>query len=273
MNRPLRIAAIFLLLIFLGACRLFDVPLSGGATATPTAVDGDPTLPPTIPEGPSPTDGSTIVLVTRNFLEESASPRYEIDVEWPGLQWSGDPRVDAFNQAADAFAQEEIAIFKQGVESTPDDPAFQEFSSSLTVRYTPTYLDGGLFSVHLNVSFYMAGAAHPAHYSRSMTYDLREGRMLALEDLFRPGAAYLEAISAYCIEDLNARNTLAWEEGALPNAENYQVWNITPGGLQITFDAYQVAPYASGPQTVLIPYDRLREAINPEGPLAGLINQ
>jgi hypothetical protein len=49
--------------------------------------------------------------------------------------------------------------------------------------------------------------------------------------------------------------------------ENYRNWNITPDGLMITFDEYQVAPYAAGPQTVTVPYSELRGLINPEGVL------
>jgi hypothetical protein len=40
--------------------------------------------------------------------------------------------------------------------------------------------------------------------------------------------------------------------------------------LLITFDEYQVAPYAAGPQKVAIPYSELRALINPQGPLGKL---
>ena len=275
MNRISRLAAVLFLIVFLGACRLFNPTQPGGlpgvpVAGTPAAPGSEPTSTP-VAATDQPAQGTpTIVLATKDFREESSDPRYEIDVEWPELQWNDDPRVEAFNQAAEALAREEIDIFMQGVESTPDDPAFAEFGSSLSVSFTPTYLDSGLFSVHIPVSFYMAGAAHPAHYSRALSYDLRDGHMLTLEELFQPGAPYLETISTFCLDDLAARGTLAWEEGAQPKAENFQVWNITPGGLQITFDPYQVAPYASGPQTVLIPYERLKDVVNPEGPLAKL---
>lgn len=273
MNRISRLAAALFLIVLLGACRLFDTTRPGGLPAANTPAPVEATAPPVISEDPAPTDEAAIVLLTRSVVEESANPRYEIKVEWPELEWAGHPQVEAFNQAAEALAQEEIATFKQGVANTPDDPAFQEFSSSLTVGYTPTYMDSGLFSVRMNVGFYMAGAAHPAHYSHAINYDLSEGRVLSLEELFQPGSAYLETLSTYCLDDLAAQGTLAWEEGALPKAENFQDWNLTPGGLEIMFDEYQVAPYAAGPQKVLIPYERLKEVMNPEGPLAKLAGQ
>lgn len=291
MNRLLRIAAILCLMFLLSACRLFDaVPPDGppGAGNTPAPTETlilthpvptpEPSLPASPADTPAPTETVSglpgdIILLERGVMETSDDPRYEIDVLWPELDWNGDPRAAAFNQLSESIAQEEIAVFKQGVAQTPDDPAFKEFSSSLQMRSTHTYLEDGLFSVLINVSFYMAGAAHPAHYSHAITYDLNQGQVLALEDLFQPGAAYLETLSVLCLEDLEARGVLAWEDGASPKPENFRVWNITPGGLQITFDEYQVAPYAAGPQTVLIPYEQLSEIIHPEGPLAGFITQ
>lgn len=118
------------------------------------------------------------------------------------------------------------------------------------------------------VYYYAAGAAHPGHYSYAINYDLRQGRLIELGDLFKPDAAYLAAISATCIADLKERGVLAWEDGALPKAENYKTWNITPDGLQITFDEYQVTAYAMGPQTVIIPYAKLIDMARTDGPLA-----
>ena len=42
---------------------------------------------------------------------------------------------------------------------------------------------------------------------------------------------------------------------------------ITRKGIGINFDAYQVGPYAAGPQFVLVPYSTLKDVINPEGPV------
>jgi hypothetical protein len=40
--------------------------------------------------------------------------------------------------------------------------------------------------------------------------------------------------------------------------------------LWVTFDPYQVAPYAAGPQYVLVPYSALKDIIKADGPIAGL---
>ena len=58
-----------------------------------------------------------------------------------------------------------------------------------------------------------------------------------------------------------------WEEGAAPTADNYSNWNVTKKGLLIPFPAYQVAAYAYGPQTVIVPYSALKDIVRPDGAL------
>lgn len=92
----------------------------------------------------------------------------------------------------------------------------------------------------------MAGAAHPTSFTRVINFDPRTGRNLHLADLFRPGADYLGAISAYCVEALRRKDALIFPEGAEPRPENYANWNIGRRNLVITFDVYQVAPTRPG---------------------------
>ena len=60
------------------------------------------------------------------------------------------------------------------------------------------------------------------------------------------------------------------QSGASARADNYKAWAITKKGLWITFDPYQVAAYAAGPQYVLVPYSALKDIIKPDGPVAAL---
>ena len=110
-----------------------------------------------------------------------------------------------------------------------------------------------------------------------MNYDVKNGKKLALADLFNPKSNYLSVISMYCIKDLRDQSkrdkeSMLDEEmmksGASPRADNYRAWAITRKGLWITFDPYQVAAYAAGPQFVLVPYSALKDIMKPDGPLA-----
>ena len=145
--------------------------------------------------------------------------------------------------------------------------------STLDVKYTLLSQIGDLWSFKFDFSFYADGAAHPGLNSLTLNYDLGQGKELELTDLFLPNVTYLEAISKYCIAELSKQPFFdsSSSNGAQPTPENYRNWNITPDGLVITFDEYQVAPYAAGPQQVVVPYSELQASINPQGPLSKVI--
>jgi hypothetical protein len=104
---------------------------------------------------------------------------------------------------------------------------------------------------------FWSGAAHPYSWVETFNYDLATGHAVTLDQLFRPGFPYLDAISQYCLAELDRQGTLTFPEGAAPRADNYRHWNVSPDGLVITFNSYDVAPYAAGPQVITIPYDAL----------------
>ena len=110
---------------------------------------------------------------------------------------------------------------------------------------------------------YVSGAAHPYHFSQTVNYDLEQGKDIALIDLFLPNSDYLQTIAAYCAAQLKTRNIgfdTGFTQGADPTPDNYRNWNITADGLLITFDEYQVAAYAAGPQTVIVPYSEFKSS-------------
>jgi len=149
----------------------------------------------------------------------------------------------------------------------------------LNIGYDIAMANDDLISIVFDVGGYQRGAAHPNSYSVVLNYDAGAGKVLKLSDLFKPGSQFLQSISAYSIKDLKQQSKSkdsilddeAIQSGAGADAKNYQSWTITRKGLEITFDAYQVGPYAAGPQKVLIPYAALKEFIKPDGPLGQFV--
>ena len=125
-------------------------------------------------------------------------------------------------------------------------------------------------------NYIFEGGAHGNTSILSINYDLKNNRRLKLADIFEPNSNYLKTISDYSIADLKPRlGDLSDDEwikrGAEANEENYETWNLTKKGLMITFNNYQVAAYAAGPQTVIIPYDKLKTVLRKDGMAAGLL--
>jgi hypothetical protein len=214
----------------------------------------------------------TVVNLVSNLIEESGkSPDFSIKAQTPFFQGSEDLRVTNFNNEMTLLTQEEIAKFRDNVvqvQSLPDSTG-----SSFTQQYELLSPPGNLISLRFQITIYIQGAAHPGTHMRTVTYDLEAGTDIRLAQLFMPDSDYLEKIANYCAAQLSTRD-IGFESsssGAQPLPENYGIWNITADGLLITFDEYQVAAYAAGPQEVIVPYAELQSIIDPHGPLAGFL--
>jgi hypothetical protein len=223
------------------------------ATFTPTSA-------PTLTPAPPP------VIVSRQKQEDDPG-HYTIKINYPSLEGAADPRFQLFNQEVDKIVVQVTQDFKnnaQAGDATPDPNFTGNFQET---DYSIKYGEHGLISVLFTVNFYISGAAHPNQFFVTLNLDIGKGKVLALKDLFKPGADYLKFISDYAIQDLTRQGRLEFEAGAAAKEENFHSWNITPDGLLLSFDPYQVASYAAGPQSVTIPYSAMKATIDPSGPL------
>ena len=243
-----------------------QVAVARAAAATLTAEAPAPTMTPTPPTvldemGARDLGGGLRLLMQET--KDDGQTDYGYHFWTPLLVGPEDGVTATFNRSVDGFTTYALDEFRQWIVGGLNEPG-----STIWMTHTVNYATDDLVSVLFYVDGYVMGAAHPFHYSHSLNYELGETRMLELADLFRPGSNYLEVMSRYCLDDLQRQGVLEWEEGALPQAENFQRWNIMPEGLLISFDEYTVAPYAAGPHEVLIPYTVLEPVTAPEGPLA-----
>ena len=257
------------LLLFTSITILFVMACNATFTVGyPTPTVEPPTVIPTNTDTPL---SAQVTLVSQPYIESNQDPAFTITAQTPQLSGSDDPRVQTFNQTLDEIVQKEVAVFRG--EFTRE-PIFEVSTNSfLEVSYTLISQYADIWSFKFFYNFYTNGAAHPGDFSHTVNYDLGAGRELALGDLFLSGSNYLETISNYCIAELRKQpySDSFTTSGADPTLENYRNWNITPEGLLITFDTYQVAPGAAGPQIISIPYGQLQDIIDPQSPLQEML--
>lgn len=265
MNRNSILVFTSLIVLFLLACNAtFTIGYPTPTIAPPTAIPTETAVP----------LSRQLTLVSVPFIETNLGdnfPPYTITASTPQLTGSDDPRLPVFNQRLNDLIQKEVDVWRQNFQQLPVTPFSN--GSSLEVTYSLVSQIGDLWSFKFDFSFYSDGAAHPGLYSLTLNYNLGQGRELALGDLFLPNSNYLETISNYCLEILRKQpySDSFTISGADPTIENYRNWNITPAGLTITFDAYQVAPGAAGPQIITMSYELLKAVIDPQGPLENVI--
>ena len=224
-------------------------------------------------------------IISKQIKEKNKKLKYEVAAAYPQLTGSVDPNYEKFNQTIRSLIGRKVSDFKKEMtpsagEPTPELPEetpSESLGSDISVGYTVPLAKDDLISIDFTVSSYSAGAAHPNSYTDTVNFDLKNGKLIKLADLFQPGAKYLQALSNYCIQELKKQakaqgaNALLDEDwikkGAGAELTNYENWAITKKGLEITFDPYQVAAYAAGPQTVTVPYSTLKDIIKPDGPV------
>lgn len=132
---------------------------------------------------------------------------------------------------------------------------YPNYGAYLNGTYTAQALKNGVITVLFNYDEYMPSAVHPWGVMKSINYDTRQHRVLALSDLFQPKSGYVERLSRISIDSLN-QDVNAYEEairqGAAPVAKNFEVFTLTETELVLHFQQYQVAPGVVPSEEVVI---------------------
>jgi hypothetical protein len=171
-----------------------------------------------------------------------------------------------------AFSSEATDAGKPMRDFGPSDGA-QTFSVSLS--------QSNLLSLGELFSWFFTGAAHGGASLSTYTFDTRTGVEIHLSDLLHGNyLALLSTESRSRLRALYHDPTLDSfiDGGTGPSADNFSAWQLVPSGLEITFQEYQVVPYAFGMPSIVIPWSDLRSVLNfnsvaatlvPAGPCQG----
>lgn len=180
--------------------------------------------------------------------------KVQIRVRYPV---TGNARVDA---DIAAWARQVVDAFQSTYGEEPDLGVPYELETAYgTTRPSPSVL-----SIVWKTASY-TGGAHGNLEIGTTTYDMKSGTLIDLYDVFGDLDAALEEMGAFCartltrtLGDLYDKEML--ESGTAPEADNFSSFALTPAGIRIFFQPYQVAPWAAGPQAVDIPLDALAAA-------------
>jgi hypothetical protein len=231
-----------------------------------------------------------VEIVSRQIREKNKKLKYEIDAQYPQLSGSVDPNFEKFNQTVRSLITKKVNDFKKEMApSAEDEPApdsgnlatEESQGSDITIGYEVALAKDDLISIEFAIGSYFAGAVHPNSYTEVVNFDLKNGKLLKLGELFLPASKYVQTISKFSIQELKKQSKEQgadamldddWiQKGAGPDVTNYDKWAITKQGLEITFDPYQVGPYAAGSQRIVVPYSALKDIIKPDGALGPFV--
>lgn len=205
-----------------------------------------------------------------------------IDMRYPTISESF-PGAPSINGDIERELDKLVSQFKQEASSTSTDLVDLPSTVKSYVQggYTVEYENERLISLLFKAEWYMRGAAHPYHTVHTYIFDKKLGRLVTLQDMFMPSSGYLAYLSTYAYNDLLRQSKEGdkgfthdeetVKEGTEAALENFKHVLPVRNGLMFYFDEYQVAPYAAGPQQVVVPYEKLKQYVEPSGILGWLV--
>ncbi len=163
----------------------------------------------------------------------------------------------------DPFIQSTKDQFMQAISDFIPAPGPYE----LDVTYDSTQHSDTMLTLIFTV-YQFTGGAHGGTVIQTYTLDLKNKRLVTLDDLFTNTSDALAVIDPLVEQDLTT--TLGgmldanWlKQGTGTDPQNYQTFALDADSITFYFQQYQVAPYAAGIQKVTIPLAQLSSVLAP----------
>lgn len=137
----------------------------------------------------------------------------------------------------------------------PSDSELLRGPNTTSASYELVRHDEVVLSIKYRVNRYFSGAVHGSGQTVTWTYWRKPLFLITLDKLFA-AADYLERLSELSRVALltDQDRDHGWVlSGTEPTRESFRSFNVTPSGLLLTFDEYQVDCFAAGPQLIEIP--------------------
>jgi hypothetical protein len=119
---------------------------------------------------------------------------------------------------------------------------------------------------------YHSGGVHPnsSMLGRTVWLDGETLKVARLADLFNPCSAWMEELSVRVLHKLRAAGASDVLDETLTalDERGLDTWGLTREGIEFLFAPYRVGCYAEGSYFALVPYEEIREILNPLGPAA-----
>ncbi|ABX43591.1 DUF3298 and DUF4163 domain-containing protein [Lachnoclostridium phytofermentans] len=129
------------------------------------------------------------------------------------------------------------------------------------MNYNITYLTDCYISLYFD-KYIFTGGAHGNTTRFSDTWDVCKGCIMQLSDFFPHNPNFKDDIITFIIDDISERLKNPNLQGTYFDTYKQDVHNtfhegnfyMTPNGIVVFFQQYDIAPYSSGIQEFLIPY-------------------
>jgi hypothetical protein len=159
------------------------------------------------------------------------------------------------------------AILKQKSKVKPV-PFHTQLDYSYFGDFSVTFYKNNLLVLQLEGYNFPFGAAHGMPYKTYAHIDLKTGRIYELKDLFKRESNYVKIISDMVekqIKEEEEQGSAFYFLDQYKGIQPDQPFYVTEDALAIYFEPYEIAAYAAGFPTFMIPYKEIMEIINKDG--------
>lgn len=198
-------------------------------------------------------------------MTQGSSEYLKIDAKYPSFDNVATSKLvkDFIGKQFDIFKQESSfdALPQEEKDRMKENGSQYEFITTYKIYRTENSA-----SIVFSIYTYMGGA-HGGHIIRSLNFKQND-ETFTIGDVFKPGSDYLGTLSKLSRTKLKAKlggELGNWsDDGTTPITANFEAFYLTPGKLNIVFQPYQVAPWASGAPEISIDIkNELRDLVSP----------
>jgi len=197
----------------------------------------------------------------------------DVDVRYPHFVLEDASTSKAIDRAIDAEVEPVVEEFVREAKKTARDLAGATGLPpwKLEMRCVPSFFQPKLVSVRCVASDYRGGA-HPMEHATASSFVLETGKAtkFSFDAMFVQGSDYKKRLSDLCVAALQRQKAQWIVDGMNDVQKLLHTINVTSTGLLVSFDPYETGPYAEGMHEVVIPWDRIRDLIDPKGPVGSI---
>lgn len=112
-------------------------------------------------------------------------------------------------------------------------------------------------------AYVFTGGAHPNSFRTILNYDLKQGQLISLEDMVLDKAAFSTVAESIFRREKGIEQTASFEQAGY-FMEDFKLstqFALTPTGLMLFYNTYEIAPYVVGVTEFEIPYAQVEGLI------------
>lgn len=250
---------------------------NGARTATSTTTTSTTEVGSTTSSTTTTRPGVVPAIGLKSYVTSVQSPSLVANISYPVLGGMASGQIQGnINAAISKAVTGYVSSFQtrlegQSTTTLPPGVGNGVTQSQISGSFIKELVDPRYVSFKFLITTYAAGAASPTTEAACLTFDLSNGQLLTLSDLFS-GSSYLPALSSMAKTAVSTKLGQAGDQnlingGTQPNAGNFSNWNLTANGLELTFSQGLVAAAAAGVVSVVLPYSGLSKLAKSPGPL------